>query len=520
MKARTAAAAEGAAQQAGSGRVRWDGVLFLLVSVLTLFARFRSPALLLGSYQDDFFYYLQVAKYIATTGRSTFNGLYLTNGYHPLWMGVLVCLYRVFHGSAFFVALQAVSLCAALATYLLLLRVLRLLLLDGLARAGAFALGMEALLLVRYGMEVTATLPLATLLVYLVVRDGMPPSFRRAAGLGMLASLVILSRLDAGLLVALLCVATLLPRLRHGLPVVAMAGFACGVLPLLLLYFGVNLHVFHLLTPVSGLAKQMKSTHDISPETWRSLLPTDRMRRIVLLPELLLVAAGLLAALLPMQNMRKNARSSRPVLGALLLFPALHLLLLSILSDWNVWPWYFYSVTLAAVAAFVLLGRRVPARPTLSLTYLYAAVLVCYAGAYAWRGPSSITVYQSSLELARYMDAHPGVYLMGDQAGTAGYLSHQPIIQTEGLVMDRQFLQLMRAATPLPKVAQQYHAAFYAEIGGTYDGACLHVAEPANAGRDSPRMRGKVCQPPLALFYRDADRMPIRVFPAAAVQPD
>ena len=184
------------------------------------------------------------------------------------------------------------------------------------------------------------------------------------------------------------------------------------------------------------------------------------------------------------------------------------------------WPWYFYSVTLAALAAFVLLGMHLPARLTLPLTCLYAAVLVCYAGAYAWRGPSSVTVYQSSLELARYMDAHPGVYLMGDQAGTAGYLSHQPIIQTEGLVMDRQFLQLMRAATPLPQVAQQYHAAFYAEIGGTYDGACLHVAEPANAGRDSPRMRGKVCQPPLALFYREADRMPIRVFPAAAVQPD
>lgn len=228
-------------------------VLFLLVSALTLFARFRSLALLLGSYQDDFFYYLQIAKNFATTGVSTFNGIHLTNGYHPLWMGVLVCLYRGFHGVSFFVALQAVSLYAVLATYLLLLRTLRLLLPDRIARAGAFALGMEALLLICYGMEVTATLPLATLLVYLLLRDGMPMSFRRAARLGVLASLVTLSRLDAGLLVALLCLAVLLPRLRHGLPLAAVSGFVCGVLPLLLLYFAINLHVFHLLTPVSAL---------------------------------------------------------------------------------------------------------------------------------------------------------------------------------------------------------------------------------------------------------------------------
>lgn len=264
----------------------------------------------------------------------------------------------------------------------------------------------------------------------------------------------------------------------------------------------------------------MKPTHHVSPEAWRSLLPTDRMRRIVLLPELLLVAAGLLAAPMRERHAHGSGRSSRLILAALLLFPILHVLLLSVLSDWNVWPWYFYSVTLAALAAFVLLGRLLPTRLTLSLTCVYAAMLVGYAGVYAWRGPSSVTVYQSSLALARYMDAHPGVYLMGDQAGTAGYLSHQPIIQTEGLVMDKHFLQLMREATPLPQVVQQYHAAFLAKIGGTYDGACLHVAEPANAGPESPRMRGKICRPPLATFYREVDGIPIRVFPATAIQPD
>jgi hypothetical protein len=38
---------------------------------------------------DDSFYYLQIARNLANSGRSTFDGLSSTNGYHPLWMALL-----------------------------------------------------------------------------------------------------------------------------------------------------------------------------------------------------------------------------------------------------------------------------------------------------------------------------------------------------------------------------------------------------------------------------------------------
>jgi hypothetical protein len=41
---------------------------------------------LLGVVADDGFYYLQVARKLAETGKSTFDGIHPTNGYHPLWM--------------------------------------------------------------------------------------------------------------------------------------------------------------------------------------------------------------------------------------------------------------------------------------------------------------------------------------------------------------------------------------------------------------------------------------------------
>ncbi len=40
--------------------------------------------------QDDAFYYIKIAQFLASGHGSTFNGLVFTNGYHPLWMACLV----------------------------------------------------------------------------------------------------------------------------------------------------------------------------------------------------------------------------------------------------------------------------------------------------------------------------------------------------------------------------------------------------------------------------------------------
>ena len=444
-------------EQRASASFTWDSLLFSVVSFVTLFARFRSQALLLGSYQDDFFYYLKVAENIALTGVSTFDGAHLTNGYHPLWMCVLVCLRLLFHGTMFFAALQTVSLIAAACTYVLLSRVLKHSLGSVRARAGAFAIGMEALMLIRYGMEVTLTLPLALLLIWLLLRDGVPQTFGRAARMGFVASLMVLSRLDSAILLALLVLAALLAVRNSGLNGVCLAGFACGVLPLLALYAFTNVHYFHLLAPVSGLAKQTRLSHMPSAEAWKSLLPGDRMRSVLLLPELSLVMLSV-----PLLFVRDRVSDlslwTRTLLGAVLAFPFIHVFALSILSDWQIWPWYFYSITLAAVAGYTLFAKHLPLRATAMLTSAYGCVLVLYAIVYAVKGPNSMSIFDSSQEVASYMDAHPGIYLMGDQAGTTAYLSHQPVIQAEGLVMDSGFLMHMRHGDPLRDVAADYHS--------------------------------------------------------------
>jgi hypothetical protein len=55
--------------------------------------------LLALSIPDDAFYYFKIAENIASGRGSTFDGIHATNGYHPLWMGFLIPLFRAFPGS-------------------------------------------------------------------------------------------------------------------------------------------------------------------------------------------------------------------------------------------------------------------------------------------------------------------------------------------------------------------------------------------------------------------------------------
>ena len=50
---------------------------------------------LLKMVPDDAFYYLQIARNLAAGGRSTFDGVAPTNGYHPLWMAILTAVASV-----------------------------------------------------------------------------------------------------------------------------------------------------------------------------------------------------------------------------------------------------------------------------------------------------------------------------------------------------------------------------------------------------------------------------------------
>ena len=117
-------------------------------------------------FQDDFFYYALTARHILAGHGSTFDGSHMTNGYHPLWMVVVLAVTAIFHaGVPFYAAFCVIIAAAVFLTYALLVAVFHNYTgpVTSQCLAAFFALNFLAL---NGGMEVTLTVPLLCLLVF------------------------------------------------------------------------------------------------------------------------------------------------------------------------------------------------------------------------------------------------------------------------------------------------------------------------------------------------------------------
>ena len=491
-----------------SSAISWSTALVILAAAINLFARLRSPALL-SFYQDDAFYYFQIARNIAAHHFSSFDGIHPTNGYHPLWMLLLVCLNFVSSGRAFFALVQSIALLSFILSFLLARRIFRIYSSDPmLTQAAASAVALQCLLL-QSGMEATLALPAMLLVCWYRLR----PQFRWtpgcAAAYGLLCACLVLSRLDSMIFVALLFLLDLLVerrRTRKAWTSLACAALAC-ILPLLL-YFLSNHVWFHVWMPISGEAKQLRLHHWFTLATIRaSLGPIGFAPWAFVIYPTALIFLVCVACLLRARALRPTG-ATLSVCISLIAFPFVQFLSFWMLSDWPIWPWYLYSFPLAATGCMVLLFHTSSAsqatQPRVAGPLLQGLVLLLFL-LIAWTGTldreqNRTSWYLFARDIEAFAASHNGIYAMGDCAGTTGYLIHQPVIQLEGLVMDAPFLDNIRKQRNLNQVLSEYNVRYYITIRADRSDGCYRTIEPVLAGADSPHMSGTFCQPPVALY--------------------
>jgi hypothetical protein len=210
----------------------------------------------------------------------------------------------------------------------------------------------------------------------------------------------------------------------------------------------------------------------------------------------LLAASGLLPfvfkRLTPLQKV---------VFPSVLLFPFAYYVALFFLSDWPLWGWYWYAIRpalcVSAVITYIFLSKYVSLRSPVFPVVLYLSAAAYAFTAHWTSGQPDIT--DAALGSQEFASTHPGTYAMGDRAGRVGYMLGQPMVQLEGLVMDRSFLELLRRQTPLRQVLAQYHVRYY--IATEYSAAgCFESDEPHQGGASTPHMRGQFCETPVAIF--------------------
>lgn len=472
----------------------------------------RFPDMLLSLAQDDFYYYLKTAQNLAWHHQATAFRHVVTNGYHPLYFLVLTIVsifVRTMPGVYRF--LWGLDTLSAAAIFFLTRSLFARLTSSLLSNALAVVITSLCVMQICFQMEVTPSLPLgfAFLLASFVTPTGIRS--RRAAVMGLLGALTFLARLDAGLLVLLYLLGILLnSEYRSSLNPANVTAFLAACLPLPLLYLWSNLHFSHTLLPVSGMAKELR--HGKAP----SLLLFSTFTGTNTLLVLVALAGVVLAVTL---RERLSARE-KVLLFAVLLDPFLFYGLETLISDWPIWPWYFYALRFSAAGLAVCLcvaasRPALPARSPLLKRYLRSPAL---AGGLLLAALGKLSLANYNVDrwmveiqhaagvLDRFANTHPGAYAMGDRAGMFLITTPNPVLQAEGLVMDRTYLEHIRAQDDLRSVLTSYGVNYYVAFVPKwswkvqFEKGCFHAMEPFLAGPSSMRMRSDFCGAPVYQF--------------------
>jgi hypothetical protein len=401
---------------------------------------------------DDASYYFEIADNISSGEGFTFDRIVETNGYQPLWLYVLVPLYRLFRASpgtmVRIVALVQILISGAAG--LLLYRLLRSTSSPLAAFTGGIFFIAFVLASVVNGMESALLVLLLLLLVDGAVRNGFPDrcgggeSFR----LGLLLGLVVLARLDSAFIcisVALLLLAGALRRGAGRRRLTALTLMALGASAVIVPYLSYNAVRFGSPMPISGMLKSSFPAAAIDRNSIFAPGPIGLLG---------LFLGTLHLGLFLFRRRAKSGGELDGALAALSLAALLHYAHTVLFMRWAVFSWHFVGYRVVASLALPRLvdgfSPRLPRSVRLAGTSLcIAAILMAgierYVRRYSITPRDSWTTASFEAALwARENTPADAVFAMKD-AGHFGYFSERRVVSLDGIVGDLAFQDVLRS---------------------------------------------------------------------------
>ena len=451
----------------------WPGLLIIAIaSAAQLFLITRPLDFLLTHIlPDDAFYYFEIAHNIALGLGSTFDGFSMTNGYHPLWMLILVPIFSIFGGDVGALepirAALALSVLLNAATGVLVWCILGRFTESVVVRSLGLALwSLNPFFLYESinGLETSLSLFFLALLFWAALRiekaaeETSPDavSLKHLLILGLVGGFSILARIDTVLFVGAILLWLWQRNPSRGLRQASTAGlvtFICIAPWLLWNYTNFGM----ILTSSAGataLTNHSLIYHEVGGALYESVkgvlytffllhIETGLLVHRTGAPALVLMLFGAMVTLLLLSatwKLRWKLREVSPVYALIAGF--LLLFLLNVGVRWTARPWFFVSfgffVSIGAVLFFEAVrvrwqfGRRLLQGATLMLCGLLAFSFFAswYRGLIELYPPQR-EMYAAALWLDENLpDARIGVF----NAGIIGYFSSAGVINLDGLV--------------------------------------------------------------------------------------
>jgi hypothetical protein len=444
-----------------------------IVIVITGWLLSLSPDRLVLFFPDDAFFYLKIADHIRQGLGSTFDGLNPTNGYHPLYMVMLA-------GLSFITPLQGYAGLRAAFVFDTVLFLAFLVCVAAVARRLGFSrtwtitipIACVPLAFVAdYGMETNLVLLAAWALLLVATTLG---DTRQTALFGTIGALLVLSRLDAVLLLGAVTVGVLWSQ-RHR-PIRALAVDAAVMIApavLALACFAVwNIYAYGSSSPVSSVLKA--GSPEIGRFLQNALVEMPHSAMFVFIGSFSISAVTLTHAM-------RHQTPRNILLGGVALWHVGYVLILLLSLRGAMAEWY-YALPLSFVPLMSsALAADFLQRPRLSR--LLAAGIVI-AGV-------SLTLVEVRYWLSRWWffeDVHhmgewisselplSARFYQVDHSGIVGYFSQRPVINGDGLVNSWAYQDVLRDKT-IPQYLKA-HGVEYIVWNG-YDGeATIEIEVP------------------------------------------
>lgn len=437
-----------------------------LTSIVVTVVRYDGKAIAKSWFADDAFYYLEVANHIAAGHGSTFDGSAATNGYHPLWL--LVCsalawfvprdgqVQALFVMQGLLVGLSAQLLRVALRpVHELAANIAPALLLAAVGMRGTLMNGMESAL----GMTFLCALLWFTLRLP-GGRIALSTPGQAWAAWALLGG-VALSRLEMGLVPALWlaggfwCARGATEGRRS---IWLLAGVAGGLAATAGAYVLVNLWIAEWPVPISG---SVKWSHVETSDVFWNTVRTHALAFVALLRPLLglmawwflvVASAVLLPAMIWLLVSRLRDRLAYAVhVAAAVAFVAI-VIRRSGGFAWYGWPALFLGV-LATFAVMAWAEPRLLRGPRVKSIVLAVLATFCFVSPigralrprpvdlFDWVAPEALW----DATLAWLRDRVPASDVVsGTCVGHLSFASQRSIVQVEGLVNDRAYLEALR----------------------------------------------------------------------------
>ena len=478
-------------------------IITAFISLFSVYTFYYNQYAISAFVPDDYFYYTTIADTILQKGMSSFDGITLTNGYHPLYLAIIVVLAFVSGSTTsilFYILLQVLIISSSIQIYRSCNKLYSLYSLSGIKKDLILLISwFISYKLILLHMEIVLTIPLLYMFFYNIVKPQLQASYTT---LSSLCLFIILSRIDAVVLLTLplFFYFSALERKNkylffiHFLP-------ACIVIAS---YFYINTLTFQSVIPISGLAKGLTIYPFIlSFHFWQDFFYHPF--------ELLLYFISIVFFIVSLCKGRDL------IVQSLLFSIILYFIVVSTRSDWALFDWYFYPLILVVPSIILLFSNDVE-RLYLKQSILYSLMIIIglWSFKYMYRVHNALTYETSNYSHAQTIHTwlkknNIKIASMGDRSGLTGYIHKGTIINLEGLVSNRKLIHSIQAQADLQATLKEFGSE--ALIVSVYDKLLtdksgryiVYKPHPKKSGIYSKKMTGYFGNPD-TIIYKNNDQ--------------